>query len=195
MTDKEVKVTRYGEENKSEQHNKIYYTDDQITIRDMRQEDAAIITQEEIAQGWDASVDKYEMRLRDRQEKHAIVLVAEYQGSVAGYINVYPESEWGAFANEGYPEIVDFGVLEKYRRHEIGSKLMDVAEQIAGEYSDKVYLGVGLHSGYGSAQRMYVKRGYIPDGSGVWYDDKMCEPYAVCCNDDDLVLYFMKELR
>jgi hypothetical protein len=32
---------------------------------------------------------------------------------VAGYINVYLDSKWGAFANQGYPEIVDFGVLEK----------------------------------------------------------------------------------
>lgn len=128
-------------------HHKIYYMDDNITIRDMRQEDAAVITQEEIAQGWDAAIDKYEMRLRDRQEKKAVVLVAEYQGNVAG------------------------------------------------EYSDKVYLGVGLHSGYGSAQRMYVKRGYIPDGSGVWYGDKVCEPYAACCNDDNLVLYMLKILR
>ena len=179
----------------TEQHTKIYYTDEHITIRDMRQEDAAVITQEEIAQGWNASVDKYEMRLRDRREKNAVVLVAEYQGKLAGYINVYPISEWGAYAGKGYPEIVDFGVLEKYRRHGIGSKLMDVAEQIAGEYSDRVCLGVGLHSGYGSAQRMYVKRGYIPDGSGVWYDDKVCEPNAPCRNDDDLVLYFGKELE
>lgn len=176
-------------------HHKIYYMDDNITIRDMRQEDAAVITQEEIAQGWDAAIDKYEMRLRDRQEKKAVVLVAEYQGNAAGYINVYPESGWGAYAGKGYPEIVDFGVLEKYRSHGIGSKLMDVAEQVAGEYSDKVYLGVGLHSGYGSAQRMYVKRGYIPDGSGVWYGDKVCEPYAACCNDDNLVLYMLKILR
>lgn len=179
----------------TEQYSKIYYAGDQITIRDMRQEDAAIITAEEIAQGWDASIDKYEMRLRDRREKNAVVLVAEYRGKVAGYINIYPKSEWGAYAGKGYPEIVDFGVLEKYRRRGIGSKLMDVAERIAREYSDKVYLGVGLHSGYGSAQRMYVKRGYIPNGSGVWYCDKVCEPYAACCNDDDLVLYFHKELR
>ena len=178
----------------TEQQSRIYYTDDVITIRDMKEEDALIITQEEIAQGWDATVDKYEMRLRDRQEKKAVVLVAEYQGKVAGYINVYPDSTWGAYANMGYPEIVDFGVLEKYRCHGIGSKLMDVAEQIAGDYHDKVYLGVGLHSGYGSAQRMYVKRGYIPDGSGAWYCDKVCEPYQACCNDDDLVLYFLKEL-
>lgn len=66
-----------------------------------------------------------------------------------------------AFANQGYPEIVDFGVLEKYRRNGIGSKLMDIAEQISLNMPDIVYLGVGMHSGYGTAQRMYVKRGYI----------------------------------
>lgn len=174
---------------------KIYYNDDEILIRDMRQSDAQIITDEEIAQGWQATVDKYEMRLKHQAEGKAVSLVAEYQGNVAGYINVYPNSEWGAFAGQGYPEIVDFGVLEKYRRHGIGSKLMDTAEQIASEYSDIVYLGVGMHSGYGSAQRMYVKREYIPDGSGVWYGDKVCGHYADCRNDDDLVLYMSKRLR
>lgn len=112
----------------------------------------------------------------------------------ARYINVYPDSKQGAFAKQGYPEIVDFGVLVKYRRNGVGSKLMDAAEQIAKEYSDFVYLGVGMHNGYGSAQRMYAKRGYIPDGTGVWYGDKVCEQYADCCNDDDLVLYMSKRL-
>lgn len=172
----------------------VYYSDKDILIRNMQPSDAQIITDEEIAQGWDAGADKYEMRLKHQSEGKSVSLVAEYQGNIAGYINIYPNSEWGAFAGQGYPEIVDFGVLEKYRRKGIGSKLMDVAEQIAAEHADIVYLGVGMHNGYGSAQRMYVKRGYIPDGSGVWYGDNVCEQYADCCNDDDLVLYLSKEL-
>ncbi len=173
----------------------IYYDKDGIVIRNMRQSDAQVITDGEIAQGWDASVEKYEMRLRHQAEGRAIALVAEYEGNVAGYINVYPNSPWGAFANQGFPEIMDFGVLEKYRRKGIGGKLMDTAEKISSEYSNLVYLGVGLHSGYGSAQRMYVKRGYVPDGSGVWYKNAVCGQYADCCNDDDLVLYLSKRLR
>ena len=51
-----------------------------------------------------------------------------------------------------------------------------------------------MHSGYGSAQRMYVKRGYLPDGSGIWYGEKVCEPYSECRNDDDLALYLSKAL-
>ncbi|MDE7322499.1 MAG: GNAT family N-acetyltransferase [Lachnospiraceae bacterium] len=173
----------------------VYYEVNDILIRDMRQSDAQQITDEEIAQGWNASVEKYEMRMRDQTEGKAVALVAEYKGSIAGYVNIYPNSGWGAFAGQGYPEIVDFGVLEKYRRLGIGSRLMDIAEQIASAYSDTVYLGVGMHSGYGSAQRMYVKRGYIPDGTGVWYHDKICGQNEECCNDDELVLYLSKKLQ
>lgn len=173
----------------------VYYKDNNIVIRDLQQSDARIFTDEEIAQGWDAAIDKYEMRLKHQAEGKSVSLAAEYNGKPAGYINVYPAADEGAFAGQGIPEIVDFGVLEKYRRRGIGSKLMDVAEQIAGQYADRVFLGVGLHSGYGSAQRIYVKRGYIPDGSGVWFEQSVCEPYADCRNDDSLVLYLSKRLR
>ena len=71
---------------------------------------------------------------------------------------------------------------------------MDVAESIAAKSSDTVCLSVGVHNGYGAAQRMYVKRGYIPDGSGVWYGESVCPQYEDCCNDDDLVLFFSKKL-
>ena len=121
--------------------------------------------------------------------------MAEWNGEAAGYINVYPDAAQGAFGGRGWPEIVDFGVLEKFRNRGIGTALMDAAEVVAAQYADEVYLGVGLHSGYGAAQRMYVKRGYVPDGSGVWYRDRVCDQYAPCCNDDDLVLYLSKKLR
>lgn len=174
----------------------IFFSNETVVVRDMIATDAQYFAYEERLQGWDSTADKYETRLKDAEAGKSIALVAEYNGVPAGYINVYLDSEWGAFAGRGYPEIVDFGVLEKFRRKGIGSILMDAAEKIAAGYSDTVYLGVGLHNGYGSAQRMYVKRGYIPDGSGVWYKDKVCEPYdTACANDDDLVLYLSKKLK
>ncbi len=91
--------------------------------------------------------------MADFAAKKAICLVAEYKGNVAGYINVYPNGPQG---DSGRCEIIDFGVLEKYRCHGIGAKLMDAAEQIAKEYSDTVWLGVGLHSGYGAPRECIV---------------------------------------
>ena len=47
---------------------------------------------------------------------------------------------------------------------------------------------------YGPARRFYIKRGYIPDGKGVYYKEKACETDAACRNDDELTLWLAKEL-
>lgn len=172
----------------------IYYDNNCVQIRNLSPYDIPILTKEEQLQGYHITSAKYEMRLQDQAEGRAVSLVAEYEGKPVGYINIYPDSSRGPFGGKGMPELVDFGVLERYRNNGIGTLLMDIAEKIAGEFSDTVYLGVGLHSGYGSAQRMYIKRGYLPDGSGVWYEDHICEPYTNCCNNDDLILYLSKKL-
>ena len=74
-----------------------------------------------------------------------------------------------------YPEINDLLVFFHVHKMGIGNKLLDVVEQEAAKISDTVYLAVGVHSGYGPAQRLYVKRGYNFDGSGVWYQGKAYE--------------------
>ena len=174
----------------------IYYQDNEITIRTREARDAQVIADAQILQGWHASPEPFLEELRDHEAGKCFSLTAEYRGNVAGYVNIYRSQREGPFAAAGYPEIVDFGVLEKYQRRGIGSKLMDAAERIAGEFADTVCLGVGLHNGYGAAQRMYVKRGYVPDGSGVWYQDRQCVQYeTVCTVDDDLVLFLYKKLQ
>ncbi len=60
----------------------------------MEYEDAQAITDAEIEQGWDASIEKYEKRLEDQRLGKAISLVAEYSGKPVGYINVYPDNTW-----------------------------------------------------------------------------------------------------
>ena len=173
----------------------IYSKDEAILIRDMEQEDAQIFTDEFTAQGWHPDIAVYHKRLKDRAEGRCIALTAEYRGHPAGSVYVYLTPHGGPFKEKGWPEIHDFNVLRKYQRKGVGSRLMDTAEQIAARYGDTVCLGVGLCDSYGSAQRMYVKRGYIPDGSGVWYQDRQCRQYeTVCTVDDDLILYLTKKL-
>lgn len=178
------------------QEGAVYYEWGKIRIRAIREPDPQVICAEEVAQGWvNQKEDKYYKRIADHAAHKSISMVAEYEGNTAGYINVYPNAPWGPFGGSGWCEIVDFGVLEKYRRRGIGTALMDCAEKIAATFADTVYLAVGLHDGYGSAQRMYCKRGYLPDGSGVWYQNASAEAYGQVCNDDDLNLYFTKRLR
>ena len=174
----------------------IYYKDDTFLIRDMEAADAQVFFDEYTAQGWHSEVEYYHMRMREAAEGKCVALTAEYQGQPAGSLYLYLTANEGPFKGKNLPEIVDFSVLKKYQRKGIGNRLMDAAEQIAAQHADTVCLGVGLCGEYGSAQRMYVKRGYIPDGSGVWYQDKHCVQYeTVCTVDDDLVLFLSKDLR
>ena len=174
----------------------IYYKAENLMIRNMENADAQVFTEEFTAQGWHPSMAEYRSRLNDQSDGKCIALTAVYAGCPAGYVYVYLHANEGPFKGKGWPIIVDFNVLKKYQRKGIGNRLMDAAEQIASQYADTVCLGVGLCDSYGAAQRMYVKRGYIPDGSGVWYQGKQCVQYeTVCTIDDDLILFFSKKLR
>ena len=170
--------------------------DQQLIIRRMEQADARIFTEALTAQGWHPDINGYLSRLSDQAEGKCAALTAVYGGCPAGYVYVYFRANDGPFRDKGWPIIVDFNVLRKFQRRGIGSRLMDEAERIAAGYADTVCLGVGLCGSYGEAQRMYVRRGYIPDGSGVWYQGKPCVQYeTVCTVDDDLILFLSKRLR
>ena len=188
-------VLTKGEKNLDAIFERVYYEDSYVRIRTMCDADAAFFCREEQLQGWHATEEKYRGRIRDAQAGRALALTAEFGGVPAGYVSLYFEASAGPFAGSGLPEIVDFGVLEKMRRRGVGSRLMDAAEALAAQRADVVTIGVGMHSGYGSAQRMYVKRGFIPDGSGVWFQDKPATPYGQVENGDGLVLYLSKRLR
>ena len=160
----------------------------------MRLSDIKTIYDEELQQGWHPDPRQYEMRLNDMLQGRSVAFIAEFDDQVAGYNNLYFSQNVGPYISTGIPEIVDLGVFERFQRLGIGTALMSAAEEKAKEYCNSVCIGVGLHSGYGAAQRMYIKRGYIPDGTGVWFQGRICEQYAPCMNDDDLVLYMKKEL-
>jgi len=155
--------------------------------------DVDVIFNEYLACNWHPNRDIYQSYFDKQEARTLYVISAEYEGNFVGYATLHPVCDDGPFA--GYPVIVDFCVFNNYRNKGIGSKILDVAEEIAATLSDKVSLSVGVHSGYGAAQRMYIKRGYIPDGSGVWYNDLQLEQYADCKNDDNLVLFLSKDLR
>lgn len=170
----------------------IYYSDDRLTIRSMRQEDVSLILDGFHAQGWEKPLSVLQRYYDEDQSEARLLFVAEYDGKIAGYTTLMKEAEHGPFAHNGVPYVCDFNVFKLFQRLGIGSKIMDCAEQEAFKRCGSICLGVGLHSGYGTAQRMYAKRGYIPDGSGVWYNNKCLGECESCLNDDDLILYLMK---
>ncbi|EFM36054.1 acetyltransferase, GNAT family [Streptococcus sp. oral taxon 071 str. 73H25AP] len=162
-------------------------------IRKMQTSDVKELSQGFINQGWPGREEILARYFLEQECREREVLVAEVGGSLAGYITILPCAKQGPFA-EIYPELSDFNVFEPFQNQGIGNLLMEEAEKRVKLISDKVTLGVGLHSGYGPAQRLYIKRGYIPDGTGIWYQNHQPAMNAVCEYIGELVLYLSKNL-
>lgn len=163
------------------------------SIRKMQESDIQELSRGFISQGWPSREEILTRYFKEQESGEREVLVAEVEGALAGYITILSCAKQGPFA-EIYPELSDFNVFEPFQNQGIGNLLLEEAEKQVRFISDKVTLGVGLHSGYGPAQRLYIKRGYIPDGTGVWYQNHQPAMNAVCEDIGELVLYLSKNL-
>ncbi|MCL1787931.1 MAG: GNAT family N-acetyltransferase [Defluviitaleaceae bacterium] len=167
-----------------------------INVRDMQESDIAILAEEfAVKQGWrDKNAAHFAKYFAEHVSGKRHVLVATLDHQVAGYVTLLPQDTGGPFVGKNIPMICDFNVLIDHRKQGVGTALMDAVEARARQAAKEICLAVGLYTDYGAALRMYVKRGYIPDGSGVWYQNRNLPPYENCRNDDDLVLYMSKKL-
>jgi GNAT superfamily N-acetyltransferase len=123
-----------------------------------------------------------------------MTLLAFADQQLIGCSHLKYESAYPYFKERRIPEINDLNVFPPYRRHGAANKLLDEFERVVGIDHNRIGIGVGLYKDYGAAQRIYCQRGYIPDGNGVMYNDSEVRPGQTVRVDDELVLYFVKEL-
>jgi GNAT superfamily N-acetyltransferase len=174
--------------------------DKKISIRAMLESDPPIIAAAFTAQGWNKPLSQYLRYWQESMQGQRLILLAEFVGEFAGYLTIVWESDYPPFRAAGIPEIVDFNVLLKFRRLKIGTALMDEAEQriarrppVSG--SPVAGIGVCMHVDYGAAQVLYARRGYVPDGRGVFYHEHHPQYGEQVRIDDDLVLHLTRPVR
>jgi GNAT superfamily N-acetyltransferase len=121
-----------------------------------------------------------------------VILAADGDTDIGGaYINWTPKYQ--VYQRMDLPEIQDLRVSPGHRRRGIATAIIEMAENQARQ-ADKMGMGlsVGLHAGYGDAQRLYARIGYIPDGYGITYDRITVPAGEARKIDDDLALMLLK---
>ena len=159
-------------------------------IRPLRRDDAEPFAEAFAAIGWHKPAAMFLQYVADADAGTRTCWVAEERGGLAGYVTV----RWPAAGSGDAAEIQDLNVLPPFRRRGIGTALLAQAEAAAGERGPVVRIAVGLHQGYGAAQRLYVQRGYVPDGRGVSIRGRPVAEGATVELDDALVLTLQKLL-
>lgn len=136
----------------------------------------------------------FQSYVQDQKEGTRCAWVAFDGTCVAGYVTLRWQSDYAPFAVSATPEIVDLNVLPALRKRGIGAALMDAPETKARQRTAIVGVGVGLSEAYGAAQRLYVRRGHVPDGQGPTWRLEPVKPERTYPIDDDLVLWMTKTL-
>ena len=144
--------------------------------------------------GWNKPASLYQRYLSEQQAGTRTVLVAFNGEGFSGYLTIIWQPDYKPFRDQNIPEINDLNVLPHLRRRGIATQLMEAAEEIVARRSPAVGLGVGLTADYAPAHRLYLSRGYAPDGHGIAWKDQTATFGEQIIVDDDLVLYFVKPL-
>lgn len=163
-------------------------------IRLLESKDIAPITKAFKEIGWNKPQSQYESYWLEQELEIRNVYVAFMEEQFAGYLTICWKSGYEPFHERNIPEVTDFNVLPKFRRMGIGTQLMDKAENEIAKVSPIAGIGVGMTPDYGAAQRLYILRGYIPDGFGLHWKDHHVKYGEAVRVDDDLALYLTKVL-
>ncbi len=112
--------------------------------------------------------DQFEMFWKEHQAGRRVTFVAVSREELVGYTNIVWQSEYASFQELGIPEINNMHVLDELQKQGIGTALIKEAERFAAaQQKTEIGIGFGLTPDYGSAQRLYPRLGYIPDGRGA----------------------------
>ncbi len=164
-------------------------------IKLFKEQDIQLIVNHFAEHNWHKPVTTFDKYWQEQIQGERIVWLAFYDDHFAGYITLKWNSLYPSFKEQEVPEIMDLNVLPPFRNKGVGTLLMDIAEQEVAKSQNTVGIGFGLYDGYGSAQKLYIARGYIPDGLGITYNYARVKPGTKIPLDDDLVLWFTKKLK
>jgi GNAT superfamily N-acetyltransferase len=165
-----------------------------IYIERVAPTDLAQVIQLFIQQVYPGDPEEAHQHFGDHAEGKADTFLAWVESSLAGYLTIRWQSNNPQFRQQNIPLIHHLGVFPQFQRQGIASCLMDAAEQLIATCATQAGITVGLFEAYGPAQRLYARRGYVPDGRGACQGQRPLKQGEIVTLDHDLILWLTKDL-
>ena len=122
-------------------------------------------------------------------------LVAARDRQVASIVSILWLSNYVGFADRGIPLLHQLAVAGSFRRQGVGMRLMQAVEDIGrGREAAELGVTVGLFGDCGPAQRLWARRGYLPDGRGACQGHRPLRNGMQATVDDDLIIWLTTDL-
>lgn len=137
----------------------------------------------------------FETAFQEQLDQKRLVFIARSEDVIVGYAHLNFLPQYSPFLRLGIPEIQDIVVHPDHRRQGIGEQLMLACEMEAKARSiPDIGVGVGVTANFGSAQRLYHRMGYMPDGNGAVFERIPVQNGDIRPIDDRVCLMLVKQL-
>jgi len=124
------------------------------------------------------------------------IVIASRDSDDIGFAMINYNPQYSLYRKLNIPEIQDVFIKPDARQQGAGAALVLHCESmISTRGYEQAGICVALHSGFGAAQRLYAKLGYMPDGFGVTYDRQSVRAGEMRAIDDNLCLMMVKDLK
>lgn len=147
----------------------------------------------DILRPWADEAGYFEEAWQEQGEGKRLVVLAFLDNRLCGFAHYNRFPRYAPFHRLGIPEIQDLFVLPEFRRSGVGAGIVGFCEML-GRDDEKadIGIGVGVSGKFGTAQRLYARLGFLPDGAGVVFDREGVRDGEVKPIDDRLCLMLMK---
>ena len=122
-------------------------------------------------------------------------ILAYSEAEPVGTVTVRWQPRYPPFREAAIPFIQNIEIRYDLRGQGYGSQVLEAVEQLVrARCSSKVGICVALFDAYGPAQRLYAKRGYLPDGRGACHRFTPLRRGETITLNDDHLIWLVKDL-
>jgi GNAT superfamily N-acetyltransferase len=130
----------------------------------------------------------------DHENGESTTILGYESERLVGIVTIRWHCRYPAFRDRQIPLIQNIEIRYEDRGRGLGNQMLERAEQEIARRSPLAGLVVGISEEYGPAQRLYARRGYIPDGRGVCRQFTPLKIGDAVTVDHDLLLWLVKEV-
>lgn len=164
-----------------------------VTIRICEESDIPNLTKFAFGGGHSIEDGYFETAFAEQQAGKRLVFLLFREDVLAGYTHLNFHPQYQLFQRFGIPEIQDLFVHPNERKNGLGAQLITACEREAKTrgHTD-IGIGVGVTGKFGSAQRLYHRLGYTPDGNGAVFERQPIQSGEMRPIDDRLCMMLVK---
>ena len=127
-------------------------------------------------------------------EAHTSFVLAYEGEEPIATVTIRWDPNYPPFREAAIPFIQNIEIRDDLRGRGYGSRVLEAVENMVSGRSRKVGICVALFDAYGPAQRLYARRGYVPDGRGACHRFTPLRRGQPITLDDDHLLWLVKDL-